>query len=1150
MSEFLHDNLAGNGQHNDYEPQMAGGQILPPPLQNFLLNRFFEIIGIIIMAVVLFAVVSLLSWSPTDPSLNHATSDIAQNRMGLTGAYTSDFLIQTFGMALVFLFVPILIMGINLTRHKQIKRPILRSIAWVFSALFMAGALSALPTFGGWPLKVGLGGIAGDVTISIIADLFGSSLHIMARTAAAVLLAVSGSALGLYACGLRFKEMLAKLTFMNEASIDSGAKMVKSARQTTSQLGLKSLSLANHISSLKNRNKDPFRPDKKPWKVPDDNAPLEYEDLTEKNTEFAARNENDMKNTPNFLSPKNQVEPDMNGSRSEKYNPLKAKTNQFISKILSGLAGQKNDGYVESDSQSVEPSFNPHAFEPIQAPRHAAVAEPHIPNLNQEVQAHYQQQQDDTYNINHNEQPQFQAAPVAQAEMIHSEVVGSAEMGDFYDGPNGYEDYWTDSVVVQDAAMPAAPIVASSTVAAPIPDIHPFAPQATPETHYQTPIQQVQAPVAPIVPAYNDAPAYDESAFYDDAAFYNQQFEQAIPAVPIHAQPISAPIPATPISAAPAAVAPAAITPIVTAPAHIAAAQQIAPIAVAPAVPNQAIAPMPSIDIEPAEPSSNLASQPFDLSSPQVDVRKGRVVNKEAATGFRHGPPTAENYELPSVDLLAMPVESETNNQISEKILAANARILENVLAEFRISGEIMNVRPGPVVTLYELEPAPGVKSARVIGLADDIARSMSAISARIAVIPGRNVIGIELPNEHRDTVYLNEIISSNEFKSNKMKLPMALGKSIDGTPVVTDLARMPHLLIAGTTGSGKSVGINSMILSILYKMPPDKCKLIMIDPKMLELSIYDGIPHLLTPVVTDPKKAVVALKWSVREMENRYKKMSKLGVRNIEGYNQRIKTAEDKGEPLMRTVQTGFDHETGQPVYEHEELDYKEMPFIVIVIDEMADLMMVAGKEIEGVIQRLAQMARAAGIHMITATQRPSVDVITGSIKANFPTRISFQVTSKIDSRTILNEMGAEQLLGQGDMLHMAGGGRINRVHGAFVADEEVESVVNHLKRQGVPEYIDDITTDIEPEGETAAPDGGPAPTTDSDGNELELYDQAVAIVARDKKASTSYIQRKLSIGYNRAATIIERMEDEGVIGPANHAGKRDILVGSHDEI
>jgi S-DNA-T family DNA segregation ATPase FtsK/SpoIIIE len=502
-------------------------------------------------------------------------------------------------------------------------------------------------------------------------------------------------------------------------------------------------------------------------------------------------------------------------------------------------------------------------------------------------------------------------------------------------------------------------------------------------------------------------------------------------------------------------------------------------------------------------------------------------------------------YMMPPLELLTQP-SKVGRATVSSETLQQNATALEGVLGDFGVRGEIINARPGPVVTLYELEPAPGIKSSRVISLADDIARSMSALSARVAVVSGRNVIGIELPNPSREKVFLRELLASRDYADTQHRLPLCLGKSIGGEAVMVDLARMPHLLIAGTTGSGKSVAINTMILSLLYRLQPDQCRLIMVDPKMLELSVYDGIPHLLTPVVTDPKKAVVALKWAVREMEERYKKMSKLGVRNIDGYNARVAEANGKGEKLTRTVHTGYNRETGEAIYEHEDLDLEPLPYIVVIVDEMADLMMVAGKDIEGAVQRLAQMARAAGLHVILATQRPSVDVITGTIKANFPTRISFQVTSKIDSRTILGEQGAEQLLGQGDMLYMAGGGRISRVHGPFVSDEEVEKVVRHLKAQGTPEYLEAVTAE-EPQDE----DGNPIfdSTAMGEGEGGDLYQQAVKIVVRDRKASTSYIQRRLQIGYNRAASLMERMEQEGVIGQPNHAGKREILVESADE-
>jgi len=496
-------------------------------------------------------------------------------------------------------------------------------------------------------------------------------------------------------------------------------------------------------------------------------------------------------------------------------------------------------------------------------------------------------------------------------------------------------------------------------------------------------------------------------------------------------------------------------------------------------------------------------------------------------------------WRFPSLSLLK-PAPARATTGPSVEARAANAQLLVGVLADYGVQGTIDNNHPGPVVTLYELVPAAGIRSARVIGLADDVARSLSVTAVRIATVPGRNVIGIEVPNARRETVYLSEIFASEPWRTYQGRLPLALGKDIGGEPVITDLSRMPHLMIAGTTGSGKSVGINAMILSLLYRMPPEQCRLILIDPKMLELSVYEGIPHLMAPVVTEPAKAVTALKWTVREMERRYRSMSQLGVRNIGGYNERVADARRKGEIISRRVQTGFDPDTGRPTFEEQPLALEQLPFIVVVVDEMADLMMVAGKEIEAAVQRLAQMARAAGIHVIMATQRPSVDVITGTIKANFPTRISFQVISKFDSRTILGEQGAEQLLGQGDMLFMQGGGRIGRVHGPFVSDDEVEEVVKYLRSQGEPAYVDEVTEPDDDDG-SAPLLGGPAAGSDG---EKGLYEQAIAVVAREGKASTSFIQRHLNIGYNRAAKLIEQMEKDGIVGQANHVGRRDVLI------
>ena len=538
---------------------------------------------------------------------------------------------------------------------------------------------------------------------------------------------------------------------------------------------------------------------------------------------------------------------------------------------------------------------------------------------------------------------------------------------------------------------------------------------------------------------------------------------------------------------------------------------------------------------------------PAARMEPRVNLPDAAVVTpriapahkKLAAIPRQESLPLEGAWRFPPLSLLAVPPNAAADAPTVESV-QKTARQLEGVLADYGVQGQIVEIRPGPVVTLYELEPAPGIRSARVIGLADDIARSLCVTAVRIATVPGRNVIGIEVPNARRSTVYLSELLATDDWDRQQSKLAIALGKDISGKPIIADLAKMPHLLVAGTTGSGKSVGINAMILSLLYRLSPDQCRLILIDPKMLELSVYEGIPHLMAPVVTEPGKAVVALKWTVKEMERRYRAMSQLSVRNIGGYNERVAEARGKGEVVTRRVQTGFDSETGKPVYEEQPLALEPLPFIVVIIDEMADLMMVAGKEIEITVQRLAQMARAAGIHVVMATQRPSVDVITGTIKANFPTRISFQVISKFDSRTILGEQGSEQLLGMGDMLYMSGGGRIVRVHGPFVSDREVEEIVAFLREQGEPAYVEEVT-------EAPAQDDDGMPFTGIAGapdGEKDLFDLAVDVVSREGKASTSFIQRQLKVGYNKAANLIEQMEKEGIVGPANHVGKREVLV------
>ncbi|MFN4353947.1 DNA translocase FtsK 4TM domain-containing protein [Parvibaculum sp.] len=843
---------------------------LPPAASDFVTRRLVEGAGVVLMGVALFGLLGVMSWSLDDPSLNNATTRPASNWMGLPGAYTADILLQTLGLACLFLLLPVFVWGLRAFSHRRVSHIVFRVAAWLAGTLAAAAFFGALPHFTFWPLPLGLGGVLGQALaalgLSVFAPLAGAN-------AAYTLTALIAAPIALFL-----------ILFATDTSI---ADIRKAAQWVKAKLGRES----------------------------------DEEEETER-------------------------------------------------RYPGGTRARRGGAAV------------------------AAAPRPHRPDVE------------------------------PSRLRIIAWTIGDT-LGD-----------WRDRVLKRGDYAPLDP---DEIEAARQGRLGSFGRRGEDEEAEARPARRRErpAPEERVEPTWSDRPA---------------------PRV------------------------------------------------------NRSTT-------KPVKPSKRAARE----AQPKLPLEP------------------AGDYQLPPLSLLTKPKPTTSvATQLTDEALQQNARLLESVLDDFGIRGEIISVRPGPVVTLYELEPAPGIKSSRVISLADDIARSMSAVSARVAVVPGRNAIGIELPNARRETVYLRELLETQDYENSSSKLTLALGKNIGGEPVLSDLARMPHLLIAGTTGSGKSVGINTMILSLLYRLSPEQCKLIMIDPKMLELSVYDGIPHLLAPVVTEPKKAVVALKWVVKEMEDRYRKMSKVGVRNIDGYNTRVVEANERGEVLVRTVQTGFDKETGEAIYEEEEMDLSPMPFIVVIVDEMADLMMVAGKEIEAAVQRLAQMARAAGIHIVTATQRPSVDVITGTIKANFPTRISFQVTSKIDSRTILGEQGAEQLLGQGDMLYMAGGGRIRRVHGPFVSDEEVEKIVTFLKKQGVPEYLEAITAEEESGDDPFAFDSGGSTGDD-------LYDKAVAIVARDKRASTSYIQRRLQIGYNRAARLIELMEEQGVVSPPNHQGKREVLVGDH---
>ena len=519
------------------------------------------------------------------------------------------------------------------------------------------------------------------------------------------------------------------------------------------------------------------------------------------------------------------------------------------------------------------------------------------------------------------------------------------------------------------------------------------------------------------------------------------------------------------------------------------------------------------------------------FSEKNITTKPGKLLRESVEPKFNFG--EENDYKLPKLDLLEEGEKKTKTNKYNKDLLEQNAKLLENVIKEFKLDAKVIGIYPGPIVTLYELEPAPGIQTKKIINLSDDIARSMSAESARISNVKNKNAVGVELPNQEREVVNLKEIFGNKDFDTSNAKLPLVFGKDISGKNVIQDLNKMPHLLIAGTTGSGKSVGLNAMILSILYSLTPDQCKFIMIDPKMLELSVYDEIPHLITPVVTDSKKAIFSLKWAVDEMEKRYKLMSKIGVRNIESYNEKIKDKKINGEVIMEKIQTSFDSQTGKPIFEEKRINFKNLPYIVVIIDEIADLMAVSGKDVEVCIQRLSQMARAAGIHLIVATQRPTTDVITGTIKANFSHRISYQVATSIDSRTIIDDRGAEYLLGQGDMLYRLGAGNVRRVHGPFVSDNEVIRIVKFLKSQGKPSYIEGVTDDKQKQINNENME-------DVD----EFYNEAVKLVISKKRASTSLIQRHFQIGYNRAARIIEKMEENNIVTEADRIGRREVLI------
>ncbi|WP_158872786.1 DNA translocase FtsK [Antarcticirhabdus aurantiaca] len=1066
-----------------------------------LLRRQGEVAGGVALAgLAAWLGVALATWTVSDPSFSHANSNEVQNWAGQAGASAADLLMQLFGMGAVLLVALPVIWAAFLFFGRPAEGIWRRAWFALGGTVLFSAVAGCIDLPAGWPLPIGLGGIAGDVVLKLPAALLGDFPSGLFAYVLAAVIAVPATWLFLNGAGIIDRDR-------PQARLRGAAE---AGDEAESRLALVAGACVHHFYSVRaavSRRIAEEREQLRQGEFGNRFDSWEPEEEVSADTRFAppkpprAAQHRDIRVAEPYAAPASAYVDPLDGFEAEDeadFPPAYAApavqphhAAPAASAFRAPLARAPMS--VPAQTAAVSAAFvapaarrEPSFAEPAAAPGAAFTADDWSRGAALAAQADWSDEAEADAQI----QARAAEAPFAQDPYDD----GAAEAERAFEGHEAYEAYED-----QEAGR-AAPVAYDDYEEA----------------------REEEAEADFVLEASDRVVAAGGGVQAEPAAVggWRGLLQNNIVAFPGRKEKGAAPEPAMRAAQGPAAPRMPAAP----------AAQAGHATAVRPAAP----------------PMAPAAASTVSAEQQRLRTGSGRAPAQRSLVSAYNAP-----FELPSVEFLTQPKPRGRDSTLSPEVLQENARLLEGVLEDFGVKGEIIEVRPGPVVTLYELEPAPGIKSSRVIGLADDIARSMSAIAARVAVIPGKNAIGIELPNQRRETVYLREMMAAESFAQNKGKLALTLGKTIGGEPVIADLAKMPHLLVAGTTGSGKSVAINTMILSLLYRMTPAQCRLIMIDPKMLELSIYDGIPHLLTPVVTDPKKAVVALKWAVREMEDRYRKMSKVGVRNIDGFNERVASAIERGETISRTVQTGFDRETGEPVFETEEFDLQPLPYIVVLIDEMADLMMVAGKDIEGTVQRLAQMARAAGIHVIMATQRPSVDVITGTIKANFPTRISFQVTSKIDSRTILGEQGAEQLLGQGDMLFMAGGGRIQRVHGPFVGDNEVEAIVNHLKAQGVPDYLDAILVDEDEEADAPAAGGKNGGGASGDVDEgADLYDQAVAVVLRDGKASTSYVQRRLGIGYNRAASIIERMEKEGIVGPANHAGKREILVPTEEAI
>ena len=1061
--------------------------LLDQRVQAMLERRGRELFGLFLIALSLAFALMLMTYSASDPGWMVATDQPANNALGRLGAAVSSTLMTVSGLGSWGIPAVILAWGLRFATHQGADRAVSRVVFAVIAVALGSVYAATLVPGAGWPHSFGLGGLFGDTILASLMGLLPGSAA-LALKLLSLLVALAFVAMMLFVTGFNLAELTRVVSFLTLGLVVAYSGLMTGLGRGAQGGMAASLSLAERWKERRAERAERAAQDFSSRQTAREAARAAALG-TARMAEAVVEEEEPA--APSYMTPRRAP-------------PLAASAPAAAAPAAAPTATQ---GFGRPAALRADMRYSPEPAEPA-PPKERGSLLSRLPSL-------IRREPEPEHELI--EPPLSADLPAPPADRIQARI--SSVIRSRSGEPDRQVSPITAAIQRREPSLTARAAVAAATprpsiLRAPlVADTRPGPPR--PSIVQQPPLRRTEPPVTAQPAAWDedwdeeDLPISEAWDAFDEMERRQTPARVAAPVMPPASAPVMPSVMAAPVSAPKPGAAP---------------------------LPAAGPRPVPPVMAVPRAP----VAQPLVQHPSHRPPAPSRQALAEDQPRISFDETTGPDYELPPLGLLASP-STVQRNQLSTEALEENARMLESVLDDYGVRGEIVSVRPGPVVTQYELEPAPGLKASRVIGLSDDIARSMSALSARVSTVPGRTVIGIELPNATREKVVLREILSAREFGDSAMRLPLALGKDIAGEPVIANLAKMPHLLIAGTTGSGKSVAINTMILSLLYKLTPDECRLIMIDPKMLELSVYDGIPHLLSPVVTDPKKAVVALKWVVSEMEDRYRKMSKMGVRNIEGYNGRVREALAKNEMFKRTIQTGFDEDTGEPVFETDEFAPVTLPYIVVVVDEMADLMMVAGKEIEACIQRLAQMARASGIHLIMATQRPSVDVITGTIKANFPTRISFQVTSRIDSRTILGEQGAEQLLGMGDMLYMAGGAKITRIHGPFVSDEEVEEIVAHLKSFGPPEYMSGVVEG--PEDENAA-EIDSILGLGSEGLDDSLYDQAVAIVAKDRKCSTSYIQRKLGIGYNKAAKLVEQMEEHGVVTPANHVGKREILI------